>query len=225
MKLTKVKNYSNQTWHTIPAAAPPPSYALAVRRRMKILPIVILSIVTMGSASFAEPSPKHELNIDLSRLQVGHTPIGQPISELDVYSAGLKKYEIVYSKNGGVEIGAKEDLLDYVFVTMSKFQGTFSRDGTPLDLNQQTKEDEILSHFGDPYWIDEEDSEKIYFYEYREGTIELQFEFVDDSLSFVTMSLNGVLSDETQRKLYGATKKWPPTDDGKESSKGVKRQK
>ncbi|MDQ8205735.1 hypothetical protein [Pelagicoccus sp. SDUM812003] len=182
---------------------------------MKTLPIVIFSIITMASASFAELSPKHRLNIDLSTLQVGNTPIGQPLSELDVFSAGLKKHEIVYSKNGGVEIGAKEDLLDYVFVTMSKFQGTFSMDGIPLALTQQTKENEILNSFGDPYWVDEEDNEKIYFYEYREGTIELQFEFVDDSLSFVTMSLNGVLSDDTQRKLYGVTKKWPPVDDGK----------
>ena len=57
---------------------------------------------------------------------------------------------------------------------------------------------------------DRSDGEVILFYEYQQGTVELQFEFgAGRALSFITLAMHGVLSTEEQRKAYGVTKPWP----------------
>ena len=129
----------------------------------------------------------------------------------DYFSSALRKKEIFVDEPGGIEIGTAEDVLDSVFVTLEQFAGTFSKAGHKLSIDSQTSESHIVALFGQPFWIDRSDGEVILFYEYRHGTIELQFEFSDGrTLSFVTLCQEGVLSKEEQRAAYGVNKAWPP---------------
>ena len=80
-----------------------------------------------------------------------------------------------------------------------------------LLLSNTTNRKEIITIFGEPYWTDIDDSEIILFYEYQEGTTELQFEFPDgEHLEFITLIKGGILSKQAQRESYGVTKPWPP---------------
>jgi hypothetical protein len=55
--------------------------------------------------------------------------------------------------------------------------------------------------------------EAILFYEYRQGNVELQFEFWDGKrLSHLNLALDGALSVEEQRAAYGVARSWPPEE-------------
>ena len=109
--------------------------------------------------------------------------------------------------------GGADGRFEYVFVTMNRFPGRFMKAGTPLKISTETTENDILQLFGSPYWTDRSDGEVILFYEYRQGKVELQFEFWNGkTLSNLTLTLDGVLSVEEQRLAYGVTRRWPPED-------------
>ncbi|MEO5915846.1 MAG: hypothetical protein ABIS50_16540 [Luteolibacter sp.] len=149
--------------------------------------------------------------VDLGTFQVGSTWLGALPSVSDPFHTVLTKDEVFQPKGEGVEIGSEDGLFDYGFFTLAFFSGTFALNGQTLRIHEATSEDEIQQIFGEPYWIDRSDGEIILFYEYRAGTVELQFEFPDGKkLGFVTLSRNGVLADRRQRESYGVDKPWPP---------------
>ncbi len=151
------------------------------------------------------------LNVDLGSFQIGSTSIGTPPSVADPFHAILTKSAVFEPKGKGVEIGAKDGLLDYGLFSLNLFQGTFTRNGQLLKIGRVSTEDDIRRIFGEPYWIDRSDGETILFYEYQSGAIELQFEFPDGAkLGFVTLLRNGILSDSVDRERYGVDKAWPP---------------
>ncbi|MEP3213308.1 MAG: hypothetical protein ABJQ29_08945 [Luteolibacter sp.] len=151
------------------------------------------------------------ITIDLSTFEVGDTVLGERPSEADFFAVPLQKSDVFEVAANGIELGSKDGVLDYAFLTIESFNGQFRSNGEPIAVGRDSTEATIKRSFGEPYWIDRSDGEIIMFYEYAEGTIELQFEFPGSgSLGFVTLSRNGVLSTEEQRKLYGVDKPWPP---------------
>ncbi len=178
-------------------------------------------IITMGILSFFSSSkgqdkphdhqPPAAITVDLKELKIGSTALGSPIAQADPFHAALKKAEVFKPAGQGLEVGTKNGLLDYGFLDIGSFKGSFTRSGEPIKIGKDTTESDIVKAFGEPYWIDRSDGEVILFYEYQRGTIELQFEFSDGkALSAITLSINGVLSEADQRKAYGVTKPWPP---------------
>ena len=155
------------------------------------------------------------LDIDLAEFRVGSTPLGAPPSPADQFSAALIR-EDVYEPDGmGYAIGTRNGALDYVFVTLSEFQGRFLIAGKLIELPGSTSPAQVVDRFGEPYWTDRDDGEPILFYEYQGGGMELQFEFPDGKqLGYITLMRDGVLSKPEQRKSYGVTKPWPPEERG-----------
>ena len=178
-------------------------------------------LITMGILSFFSSSkgqdkphdhqPPTAIIVDLKEFKIGSTALGSPITPADPFHAALKKAEVFKPAGQGLEVGTKNELLDYGFFDIISFKGSFSRSGEHIKIDKVTTENDILKVFGEPYWTDRSDGEVIMFYEYKAGTIELQFEFSDSkALSSITLSRNGVLSEADQRKAYGVTKPWPP---------------
>ncbi len=155
--------------------------------------------------------PPVAMVVDLKELKIGLTPLGGPIAPADPFHAALVRTEVYQPDGEGVEIGAEKGALDYGYFDLGSFKGAFTLSGEPLGIGSYTTEDDILKTFGEPYWVDHSDGEVIMFYEYRGGTVELQFEFTDGkTLGCITLSRNGVLSEADQRKAYRVTKPWPP---------------
>ena len=161
-----------------------------------------------GDSPQPQPQP---LTIDLATFSCGQSRLGAAVSANDYFSNALRTKDTFVDERNGVELGTAREVLDSVFVTLKSFSGKFTKAGKAIDLNARTTEAQILALFGEPYWTDRSDGEVIMFYEYERGTTELQFEFTDGrALSFITLSRNGVLSTEEQRKHYKVTKPWPP---------------
>jgi hypothetical protein len=169
-----------------------------------------MSILFGSKASEAASLPP--LKIDLATFQCGQTVIGLPVSATEPYAGRFNSDGTANFAVSGIELGTKNGALDYVFITIQNFAGIFLQHGSPLAISAETTPEQVISRFGEPYWIDrQDDNETILFYEYQNGSIELQFEFPGKlHLGFVTLSRNGVLSDSNQRRACGVTKDWPP---------------
>lgn len=164
-----------------------------------------------GQDKFHEVQAPVAIVVDLKEFKMGATALGEPTAPADPFHEPLKKTEVFQPAGQGVELGTKNGVLDYGFFEIPAYKGSFSRSGEPIKIGKDTTENDIRNMFGEPYWIDRSDGEVIMFYEYKAGTIELQFEFSDGKvLSAITLSMNGVLSKADQRKAYGVTKPWPP---------------
>lgn len=154
---------------------------------------------------------RESMVVDLGEFTIGSVELGSSIPPSHPILGSLTKGEIVQPPGQGLEIGSSQGVLDYGFFDLGEFGGVFTRSGAPLGLNRTTTEGDVRKGFGDPYWIDRSDGEVVLFYEYRGGTIELQFEFPDGkTLGAVTLALNGVLSNAHQREAHGVNKPWPP---------------
>lgn len=151
------------------------------------------------------------LSVDLTKFIIGSTPLGKEPWDGDFFAKHFEKNTTLKSERDGYELGVEEGLLDYAFLTLENFQGIFLIQDKSIPLSTATTKEDIFSNFGEPYWSDLDDGEIILFYEFQEGTIELQFEFPNSKhLEFITLMKDGVLSKEEQRKSYGVTKPWPP---------------
>jgi hypothetical protein len=159
----------------------------------------------------ATPSGVFALQVDLGSFKCGQTAPGARLDKSECYANSFDSKGIAKFDDAGVELRAKDGVLDYVFITLDSFTGGFFRAGLKILINNKTTPDEIISRFGPPYWTDNLDEETILFYEFQNGQIELQFEFPDKRhLGFVTLMRNGVLSKADQRKAYRVTREWPP---------------
>jgi len=116
----------------------------------------------------------------------------------------------------GFEIDADEGRVDCFLFRWDAmdpakhFKGSFSRDGRPVRLDSSTGEGDLRTALGEPYWIDDDGSEKLYFYELRQGTLEWQVEFVRGRLAVLTILTPGLLADPEVRADYHVTRPWPP---------------
>jgi hypothetical protein len=188
--------------------------------------------------SFLQAQTK-DLVLDLGNFTCGHSRLGMVPNPRDFFAASLAKRDVAKIKswgfevglddsNGkigprdnllaikseGFEIGTKDRLLDYYFITIKSFKGAYSYKGKRLMLDATTTPEKVQQLIGTPYWIDRSDGEIIMFYEFNRGTIELQFEFPDQkSLGYITLTRNGVLSDPKERQdCYRVTAPWPPKE-------------
>ncbi len=151
------------------------------------------------------------LDIDLGLFSCGHTQLGAKPDPRDPFATALQAQDTVNAPSSGIEIGVKDGVLDYAFITLAQCTAHFFRSGTPLELSPQTTVAAVQSVFGPPYWVDRDTDEVILFYEYRNGDVELQFEFPGRvHLGFITLAAHGVLSNEQQRRAYKVTAPWPP---------------
>jgi hypothetical protein len=159
-------------------------------------------------------SPTKDFVIDLRTFTCGYTKLGSTPDARDFFSRPLRTSDVYQSARDGFEVGTKLGVLNYIFITLASYQGRFARSGARVALDSTATPERVRSAFGEPYWIDSSDEERILFYEFEGGKIELQFEFPDQKkLGFVTLVQHGVLSDAEQRRLYGVTKAWPPRPD------------
>jgi hypothetical protein len=176
---------------------------------MRILSIMGLLSFFFGCGQPERPSPI--VSVDLSKFSIAGSEVGKPISADSPFARELAAANVYAPQGKGLELGSNGDLLDYAVIALDDFDGTFAMDGNLLSLDTTTTELDVRRRFGEPYWINREDSEVILFYEYQAGDIEVQYEFPDGvNLGFITISRAGVLSDPEQRKLYGVDKPWPP---------------
>ena len=151
------------------------------------------------------------LAVDLGRFKVGSSSLGELPDNDDFFSQVLHRSDVYEDPIHGVELGVENRVLGYAFISVTEFDGRFLKNGEPTEISKNSLEADVRACFGEPYWIDRSDGEVILFYEYAGGSVELQFEFPDaESLGFVTMTRNGVLSTAEQRKSYGVDKPWPP---------------
>jgi hypothetical protein len=180
------------------------------------LQLFLMGIFSFFSSLLAQDHPKEQapvaaIVVDLKEFKIGSTPLGSLVAPTDPFHAALRKADEFKPPGQGLDVGTKDGVLDYGFFDLDAFNGSFTRSGEPVKLGNATTEAEVLSAFGEPYWIDRSDGEVILFYVYEAGTIELQFEFPDGkTLGCITLARNGVLSEADQREAYGVTKPWPP---------------
>lgn len=152
------------------------------------------------------------LKIDLGLFTCGAAKLGDSLKNIEPFAQYLKDYETLNDETSGIEIGLKKGKFDYIFITMAKSNAKFYKSGTPIQILNPTTIADIKSIFGSPCWVDDDEGDVILFYEYDKGNVELQFEFPKNMpLSHITLMQNGVLSTEVQRKSYGVTIPWPPT--------------
>ncbi|MEZ5302784.1 MAG: hypothetical protein R3F11_19430 [Verrucomicrobiales bacterium] len=138
------------------------------------------------------------LNVQSGRHGIGRAPFGDGL-----FAAPLQKSDVFEVAENGIELGTKDGVLDYAFLTIENFKGHFHWNGEPVAVGRDSREATIKKSFGEPYWIDRSDGETIMFYEYAEGTIELQFEFPDSgSLGFVTLSRGGSFDGGAAEALW-----------------------
>lgn len=159
----------------------------------------------------SEYSSAQDLVIDLEHFTCGHSRLGGAIISTDYFAPTVLRHDAFVDSDNGIEVGGENGRFDSAVVTIDRFSGRFAKAGMPLSIGTETKEEHVVSMFGPPYWTDRSDGETILFYEYRNGSVELQFEFGDGKkLSYITLTRNGVLAVEEQRMAYGVTRKWPP---------------
>lgn len=157
------------------------------------------------------PPQLHELEIDLKEFLVGATRIGSELSQEDFFTPKLKRTGRYDVEEHGIFLSAKGGVLEDTQFSLPQFPGTFTLRGTKLDLTPATTEMELLEIFGEPYWTDRDEDETILFYEYQDGSIEIQFEIPkSQGLAVIIMVAGGLLADPENRKSYGVTKPWPP---------------
>lgn len=151
------------------------------------------------------------LSVDLSQFVIGSSPLGKPPWAGDFFGKALQTSGQLAVEPFGYEITGKDGVLHSVLLTLANFRGTLLVNEEAAPLTTATTRAEVRDLFGEPYWTDEDGGEIILFYEYREGTVELQMEFPDgEHLAFITLMQNGILSKAAQRQSYGVSKPWPP---------------
>jgi len=167
----------------------------------------ILRWLTGGGSGPVSPPPS--LFVDLTRFRCNSLVLGEPATPSGGYPEPFDSQGTVADPSWGLELGIENGRVDYVFVTLARFQGRLFADGRQLGITQDTSPEAVVRLFGDPYWRDEDDDDVILFYE--DGRFELQFEFPGKmKLGYITMMLSPILADPAQRKAYGVTKPWPP---------------
>jgi hypothetical protein len=78
------------------------------------------------------------LNIDLGVFSCGHTQLGAKPDPRDPFALAFQTQDTVKDPSSGLEIGVKDGVLDYAFITLAQSSAHFFRSGTPLELSAQT---------------------------------------------------------------------------------------
>jgi hypothetical protein len=173
---------------------------------MGLLSFILGSKSGTNAADLTRP-----IDVDLGFFKCGRTVLGERPAADEPFSGHFDSSGVGNFEKSGIELGTKNGVLDYAFITLTNFKGNFLKSGERIQISTQTTPEEILSYLSAPYWKATDDDETILFYEFQQGKIELQFEFPNKhNLGFLTLSRDGVLSKPDQRKAYGVTKEWPP---------------
>ena len=110
---------------------------------------------------------------------------------------------------------AKDGTLDAISVVFEDssdrsrpFAGTLLWKDGRLEPSQLTQ-DNLRNLFGDWYWLDEDEDERIAFYEYPDYEMQIELSLIG-SVKRVILTRAPLLSDPWQREAYGVEKQWPP---------------
>jgi len=124
--------------------------------------------------------------------------------QLDVDSKGRLE-GLVLALRGGVYLGPTKPERVRQFAGRIRLNG---RDWAPLELRGES---DFIATWGEPYWRDEDEDEKLLFFEFDqcEVQVELTLEGVPQVLIVTSEPL---MADPAQRDSYGVTKPWPPSE-------------
>lgn len=151
-----------------------------------------------------------KLNLDTYCL--GHSRIGEAPSELDSFHT---TDSVLWIKNPeqGIELGIKDDVLEFVFISLESYKHSVIYQGKEYNLSRGTCLEDYIRDFGPPYFHSEEEHGSLLFYEPLSGKIEIQAEFIEDKLAHLLLTSQSVMADDERRLSYGVTKPWPPDQD------------
>jgi len=148
--------------------------------------------------------------VDLTRFRCNASSLAEVPGPEDGYYNLFDAGGAFYDPSAGIELGVSGARLDYIHIALGQFAGDILADGRTIEVGANSREADIASLFGPPYWRDDDDDEVILFYE--DGRVELQFEFPEKlTLGFITMSITPIMANAKQREAYGVSRSWPPT--------------
>ena len=161
-----------------------------------------------------------QLVVDLDHFCLSGVGIGDSVEGLSFLGRGVHgSYGLAFPARG-LLIFAEGDRITEIVVyfghaderRLGSFDGTFLHRGMPLVLSTADTEESVISHFGEPFWRDQDENETILFYErdFEHETGEWQAEFgLDGHLKCLGIGWSLFAAAE-QRAAYGVTKDWPP---------------
>jgi hypothetical protein len=164
---------------------------------------------------------------DFGRHALCDVPLGEPfvrLRSLGPAEGGLPGSEGEYEYYGlGLGVGtrkgrcasfslyfAERESLTSKGARFAPFPGRCVLAGERLELSASTSEADFVARFGEPYWRDVDDDERLLFYEFG-GDLEWQVEFDEQGhLACMLAVTPPLLAREEQRKAYQVTRPWPP---------------
>jgi hypothetical protein len=179
---------------------------------------------------FSKPDPTSEwvadagmtADLDLDRHAVCGVALWDAAERLSVLgppdNPRPTKFERYRYRPLGVTFDSSEGCIDaftLVFdadapaIETEAFRGTVRYKGEPITMTSQTREADLVAHFGEPYWRDVDDDETVLYYEW--AGVEWQFELpLGDRLAVLIVSTRLTLADPEKRAALGIDKPWPP---------------
>ena len=156
--------------------------------------------------------PGLRLTVDLAMPSINSIPVGSIVdkfsflgrsnskskSPLDYIDLGIS---LDYEEDGTVS-GFQVVLADPLN-QFEAFSGTIKINESAVDSGT------LIEELGDCYWLDRDENELIYFYEFP--THEIQIEQLPmGSVQRIIVTNDPLMADVEQRKSYGVDKPWPP---------------
>ncbi len=171
----------------------------------------------------AQPGLKLEFDLDAHAL-CGVKP-GDPVPFLEKLGpaedkVAARKGEYRYLSRGVAFSGADAFIDSILLIWRDEdeagfqgYAGACLRGGKAVPLGSDWTVEQFVQTFGPPYWKDDDESESLLFYEFR--NFEWQAEFSKDPggtarLSALLVVTPPLMADAAQREAYGVDKAWPP---------------
>jgi hypothetical protein len=154
--------------------------------------------------------------VNLDRHCFSSIATGDPIERLFFLGRGkVTRFGLAWPRKG-IEVSVNDGRIGEIGIyfghsaeaDFGEFIGTIQFGGAPVHLTRETREAEILSLFGKPYWRDQDDDEIILFYEFPEREWQVEFD-LNGTLKYLSVGAQ-LMADEGQREEYKVTAPWPP---------------
>ncbi len=157
------------------------------------------------------------LVLDIGRNTLNGAGLGDPLERLAFLGPAKEWRPSLAWPDKGLGVDFAEGRIEGFLVQVSRaagyapenFPGTFAREGQGVELTEAAREEKIRDLLGEPYWIDRDEDEAIFFYE--SPGVERQVEFTPaGNLKALIVTCRPLLSGEEERRAYGVTRPWPP---------------
>lgn len=156
--------------------------------------------------------PGLKLTIELLTPSINGIPVGSAINELSFLgrSSSQGSWPLDFASLG-LSLDFEEDgsfsgfqiVLEDPSEEMDRFSGMITLNHSVIGLSN------ILDELGDPYWIDRDDDEAIWFFEFPTHEIQIEQSLAGKNQR-VLVTKQPVMADAEHRKRYGVDKAWPP---------------